>query len=253
MERKIILEDDSLFLEDYQLKMLEINRPHSFLPVKGRGINGKSKYVYLINTKQNLLAAYKTSHVSGIELEQLLLSIKTCIEEAERYLLEVDRIMLDPEHIYVDRGKYYFCYYPPKEGTLHGDFQELAEFVVKNADYSDDACVRMAFSLHKEALKESGDIFAAIDTCIAEGREKDRKMKDRKNYEHREMADRVAETSVYGENPKGYGNLGRAAFDKDSFDESDSAFGSMKRLFWKKKRLHWSDMDDLYIKQEDLY
>ena len=34
------------------------------------------------------------------------------LKEAERYLLDIHCILMDPEYIFYEEGRYYFCYYP---------------------------------------------------------------------------------------------------------------------------------------------
>ena len=40
MERKITIEEKERYQEDYQMRMLKVNRPEGLLRVRGRGVDG---------------------------------------------------------------------------------------------------------------------------------------------------------------------------------------------------------------------
>ena len=46
MERRITVEEASIYEEDYQMRMLEANDIEGILKVRGRGMNGNSCYDY---------------------------------------------------------------------------------------------------------------------------------------------------------------------------------------------------------------
>ena len=56
MERKITIEEEELYQEDYQIRMLKINHPEGLLEIGGRGMNGKSYYDYNVSGKISVKA-----------------------------------------------------------------------------------------------------------------------------------------------------------------------------------------------------
>ena len=155
MERKITIEESVPYTEDYQNKMLEENQVEGLLEMHGRGMDDKSCYDYDVSGKVSMKALYEKHTMSGEEIKILLKSILRVVKEVERYLLNVNCILMDPEYIFYTEEKYYFCYYPPKEKSLWERFHHLSEYLVKCADYQDKECVQIVFLLHKETMKEN--------------------------------------------------------------------------------------------------
>ena len=137
MERKITIEESVPYTEDYQNKMLEENQVEGLLEMHGRGMDDKSCYDYDVSGKVSMKALYEKHTMSGEEIKILLKSILRVVKEVERYLLNVNCILMDPEYIFYTEEKYYFCYYPPKEKSLWEGFHHLSEYLVKCADYQD--------------------------------------------------------------------------------------------------------------------
>ena len=88
------------------------------------------------------------------------------VREAEVYLLDVHRILLKPEYIFFEEGRFYFCYYPPARQDLWEEFHRLTEYFVKEADYQDKEAVRMIFLLHKGTMEENYSMEKLIKECF---------------------------------------------------------------------------------------
>ena len=166
MERKITIEESVPYTEDYQNKMLEENQVEGLLEMHGRGMDDKSCYDYDVSGKVSMRALYEKHTMSGEEIKILLKSILRVVKEVERYLLNVNCILMDPEYIFYTEEKYYFCYYPPKEKSLWEGFHHLSEYLVKCADYQDKECVQIVFLLHKETMKENYSLEQIIKECV---------------------------------------------------------------------------------------
>ena len=173
MERKITIEESVPYTEDYQNKMLEENQVEGLLEMHGRGMDDKSCYDYDVSGKVSMKALYEKHTMSGEEIKILLKSILRVVKEVERYLLNVNCILMDPEYIFYTEEKYYFCYYPPKEKSLWEGFHHLSEYLVKCADYQDKECVQIVFLLHKETMKENYSLEQIIKECVKEEEEND--------------------------------------------------------------------------------
>ena len=99
MERKITIEESVPYTEDYQNKMLEENQVEGLLEMHGRGMDDKSCYDYDVSGKVSMKALYEKHTMSGEEIKILLKSILRVVKEVERYLLNVNCILMDPEYI----------------------------------------------------------------------------------------------------------------------------------------------------------
>ena len=171
MERKITIEEAEPYTEDYQNRMLEENYVEGLLEMSGRGMDDKSCYDYDVSGKVSMKALYEKHTISGEEIKRLLKSILSVVKEVERYLLDVNHILMDPEYIFYAEEKYYFCYYPPGNKSLWEGFHHLSEYLVKCADYQDQECVQMIFLLHQETMKENYSLEQIIRECIKEEEE----------------------------------------------------------------------------------
>lgn len=168
MERKITIEEHVLYKEDYQMKMLKANSLERFLKVGGRGMNGSSYYDYDVSGKLSLKAMYARAKLQTEDIRLLLAQLGNAIRETEKYLLDKDCILLEPEYIFFEEGSFYFCYYPPAQQDIWEAFHVLTEYLVKVADYQDQECVRLVFLLHKETMEENYSLEKLIEACQEE-------------------------------------------------------------------------------------
>ena len=108
MERKITIEESVPYTEDYQNKMLEENQVEGLLEMHGRGMDDKSCYDYDVSGKVSMKALYEKHTMSGEEIKILLKSILRVVKEVERYLLNVNCILMDSGVYFLHRRKVLF-------------------------------------------------------------------------------------------------------------------------------------------------
>ena len=109
MERKITIEEEAVYSEDYQMRMLCENQPEGLLAVKGRGIDGTSCYDYNVSGKISLQAMFERTKICADDLKLFLRQFLSVIRETEKYLLNIHCILLEQEYIFYEEEKYYFC------------------------------------------------------------------------------------------------------------------------------------------------
>ena len=217
MERKITIEESVPYTEDYQNKMLEENQVEGLLEMHGRGMDDKSCYDY---------------DVSG---------------KVERYLLNVNCILMDPEYIFYTEEKYYFCYYPPKEKSLWEGFHHLSEYLVKCADYQDKECVQIVFLLHKETMKENYSLEQIIKECVKE--EEENVLAEDKNTDL--GAEEEKEGNTYFDRTE-HDWIASQEMGSTILRETENLWTPMKRFLHRRRKPKWGDWDGLYIEEEDL-
>lgn len=240
MERRITIEEKEFYREDYQMRMLRANHMEELLDVRGRGVDGNSCYEYDVSGKISVKAMYERGKISGEDVKNLLTSLKAAIAKTEEYLLDIHRILLDPEYIFYADGRYYFCYYPPADQDLWEKFHLLTEYLVKQADYGDQECVRMVFLLHKETMEENYDLEELIRKCL-----------------QKETVEKQTEEE--------HSDTGEAEYDSREHDwiteqemgslilkETENMWRPVKRFLNRHKRQKWGDFDGLYIEEEEL-
>ena len=89
-----------------------------------------------------------------MEMKQLIVDLLSAIENLEKYMLDGNKILLQPEYIFRDRQLYYFCYYPAHQENAKEAFHQLMEFLVVKVDERDDKGVRFAYTFHKATMDE---------------------------------------------------------------------------------------------------
>ena len=135
MERKITIEEEAVYKEDYQMRMLKVNHLEGILKMGGRGVNNSSFYDYDVSGKMSMKAMFERSKIGAEDIKIFLRDFKTAVKEVETFLLNIHCILLKPEYIFYEEGKYCFCYYPPAKQDIWAEFHVLTEYFVKQADY----------------------------------------------------------------------------------------------------------------------
>ncbi len=251
MERKITIEEKIFYKEDYQIRMLRANHLNGILKMGGRGMNENSYYDYDVSGKISMKAMFARSKISAEDIKMFLRDLKNVVREVETFLLNIHCILLKPEYIFYEDGKYFFCYYPLARQDLWEELHELTEYFVKQADYQDQEGVRMVFLLHKKTMDENYSLEKLAAECIqmssedecARGEESDRE----DNWEDpgmKESADR--EEYIRKRDWITEGEMGNAVI-----RETDTLWTPVKRLLNKRRKSKWGDWDGIHIEEED--
>lgn len=131
----LILELQMLYEEDYQMKMMQANKIEGLLPVMGKGIEEKSQYFYEISEMTPLKSIYEKAELEQEDLERFLMQFTGVLNHVQRYLLDINRILLEPEYIYCKDEKYYFCYLPVQKAEIWKEFHRLTEYFVSKISH----------------------------------------------------------------------------------------------------------------------
>ena len=126
-----------LYTEDYQIRMLRENRVQGMLPISARGEGETTVYEYDITGMISLRQYYKQKKISGKEMNGFLKQIQEAVEETERFLLNPNRLLLDPDYIFCEDGICRFCYFPQGKEDIRMSFHRLMDDFVQWTDYQD--------------------------------------------------------------------------------------------------------------------
>ncbi len=237
MERKITIEEETSYKEDYQMRMLKMNEIEGILPVKGRGIDNHSYYDYNVSGKVSMKAMFERSKITAEDIKNFLKQFKNTVISVEEHLLNIHCILIDPEYIFYEAERFYFCYYPLAENDLWGKFHALTEYFVKQADYADKECVRLVFLLHKETMTENYSLEKLVYECVKEKEEESEQQVAKEPFiydteEHDWIAEQEKGSSI--------------------LKETENMWTPVKKFLSKRKRPKWGDWDGLYIDEEEL-
>lgn len=262
MERKITIEEPKVYREDYQMKMLYMNEIDGLLPVTGRGLNESSFYDYNVSGKVSMKAMYEKNKLSGEDLKIFLHHFLVTVQEVEKYLLNVHCILLEPEYIFYEEKKFYFCYYPLEKRDIWERFHTLTEYFVKKTDYEDKESVRITFVLHKETLEENYSLEKIVKECVKESgsteKETDFQKFDTMHYfkdtggEEISVIPQSLNTSSIGYDTSQYDWIHSQNQGNLIMEETENMWTPVKRFLNRHKKPKWGDWDGLYIEEEEL-
>ena len=169
----LVLEEAVIYNEDYQVQMIAVNEITGLLPLKAQGINERSRYYYVINGKISLKAMYEKSKIGKRDLVLFLNQFLQTVRAVYDHMLNINRIILEPEFIFYEEEQFYFCYYPLGNEELNIRFHRLTEYIVRQIDYEDQEVICMAYELHKKTMTENYSIEHVIGE-ISQEREEER-------------------------------------------------------------------------------
>ena len=162
----MILEADAEETEDYRIIMLKENDIPGVLKTDVRYVDNKSQYYYDISSKTSFKMLHEKIQLTLEDMKGLVRDLLEVIHTLKKYMLDEKSILLEPEYIFCENGKYYFCYYPPCERNIEKEFHRLTEFFVREVNYKDEEGVRFAYTLHKATMEDNYSIEEIMSRLI---------------------------------------------------------------------------------------
>lgn len=248
----LIREVSGLYKEDYQMRMFKENHIEGFLSVRGRGIEEKSIYEYDISEKISMKTVYEKKKITAREMKNFLYQLRSAIEKASEYFLDVNHIMLEPEYIFCENEKFAFCYFPESGKDIWIEFHKLMEYFVQWTDYQDSSSVKTAFLLHKETMEENYSLKRIIDK-IEEGE----KYPEETYETMRRAAREKRQEQLYGEESESsyetaeHDWITSQEMGSKILRETDNLWTPVKRFLQKHRKPKWGDWDGIYIDDEE--
>lgn len=218
-----VVEGEEQEEEDYQVAMLRENKISGLLPMHVRYVDNRSQYYYDISGMQSLKAKYEKEKLKYADIQKLIKELLAAMEEAKTYMLDGEKILLDPNYIYSEKDRYYFTYYPSCNLDIKEEFHKLTEFFVREVDYQDREGVHWAYTLHKSTMEEHYSIQKIMEDL------KNEETVPKIHYVER-MEQQVEEPPIVAEKP--------------------DMWEPVKRLLERKKKEKWGRWDDIHIEEE---
>ena len=169
--------------DNYQARMLEANEIAGLLKMKGSGRDGKSRYTYRIANGMSIEKKYSIREMKRRDVEELIEGLLKTVEAVAGHLLSPDGLILSPDLIFTNNGRYYFCYLPVSceeyRVPLCSAFHQLTEYLVKRLDYHDTSGIFLVYKLHRETMKDSYE----LKNILEESRKEEKRYRIKKNHE----------------------------------------------------------------------
>ena len=125
--------------DDYEVKMLMLNTPEYFLHITMNYIDEKNSIYYDISSKQQLSKLFEYGKVTMEDVKSLFDNISRMVRVVDEYMLNLDRVILNPQDIYVSLSdkKYSFMYSPVAgEKYFYDKMRSLFEYILERFDHS---------------------------------------------------------------------------------------------------------------------
>lgn len=166
----------------YQYCMISRGGIKGLLPCSLRYLDGGAYLYYDITSKQNLIQYHQKGNVSREWLLDFVDSLRKLQRELERFLLQEENVIWDPQHIFQDleNNVFSYVYVPYYEGK--NQFLQLLAFLIEKIDYDDSQLVECVYRMYEQVEKNGEDYLKEQifkDVKVLEKKEKPQKEKNR--------------------------------------------------------------------------
>ena len=145
----ILSGEEEFYEESYEIEMIMKNTPKTILPMHALRMDGELQLFYDVSSKQSLKDCAERAKLAAGTVQLLFEAICELKKEVKDYLLDMENILLDLEHIYTKEGTFYFCYCPWKNQDILDAFRNMLEQILGNLDYRDTKGVELTYHLYQ--------------------------------------------------------------------------------------------------------
>jgi len=142
----------------YQYCILSRGGIKGLLPCSLRYVDGGAWLYYDITSKQNLVQFHQKGKVSREWLLDFVDGIRKLQKELERFLLQEENVIWEPQHVFQDleNNVFTFMYVPYYNGE--NQFLRLVSFLVEKIDYDDSELVECVYKMY-EQVEKNGETY----------------------------------------------------------------------------------------------
>ena len=216
----LILEDEEGEKEDYQIIMLQENDIEGVLKTNVRYVDNQSHYYYDVSGKTSFKALHEKINLRCEDIKKLVRDLLQVIQTVQKYMLDGKCILLEPEYIFCEGDKYFFCYFPPRKQDIRVEFHRLTEFFVREVNYKDEEGVHLAYTLHKATMEDNYSIEEIMNRFIQE----------------KEMIEEGQEEMFIVDYSE---QIEKSSIEESIIEEKDNMWEPVRRFLEKSKRRLW--------------
>ncbi len=149
----------------YQLKMIKENKIDHFLDIQICNFNGENQIYYNISGKQTIKCIFEKKEMEAEDILQILIGIKSALEQMENYLLCADAVIINPEYMYIHAatGKLFLCFYPFQDKPIHIAIRELSEYLLNHLNHEDETAVAIGYQFYRSTREENFSFMSIIE------------------------------------------------------------------------------------------
>lgn len=142
---------------EYEIHMLEENQIPGFMDCVRKKINGKDRYYYEITSRQSLAQICENEALTIAHLQILLHCLYQALLQMDPYLLDGNKIVLEPELIYLDieSREAVFCYWPLCGKTIQDSFRIFASYLLYHLERTDTEAVLLMYEINRKVQEKN--------------------------------------------------------------------------------------------------
>mgnify|MGYP003303002061 CR=1 FL=1 len=159
----ILSSGEKQYEESYETEMIMKNAPGTLLPLHVLRVDGEVQLFYDVSAKQTLKDCAVRVKLSGKIIRDLFKAIDQMIGEMKNYLLDMESVLLDLQHIYTKEGGFFFCYCPWEKREVLASLRNMLEEILGNLDYHDTEGVELAYHLYQSACRGDFHIIKILE------------------------------------------------------------------------------------------
>ena len=184
---------------EYELHMLEENQIPGFLDCVRKKINGKNQYYYEITSRQSLTQICESEPLTAESIRLLLYCLYQALQQMDPYLLDGNKIVLEPEMIYLDieSREAFFCYWPLCGKTIQESFRMLASYLLYHLERSDTEAVLLMYEINRKVQEKN---FALLDLLQEKMQAAEQNRKPENQYREKDISERNSQENIQEEN-----------------------------------------------------
>ena len=130
-------------------RMAELTAPAGLLRMERRETEAGQEYRYAIDGLKSLENSLATGRLEAAEIRDLMHSLYRVSNELKEYLLDPDRLFLEPGLIFRGREDWRFCYDPSRQEDFFSQLQKLSRYLLKKCDHGDEETSHIAYELFR--------------------------------------------------------------------------------------------------------
>lgn len=147
----------NLYIKDYRIKMVCNNSIDGLLNTHMQYVNNIPSFCYDISGLQSLSITLENTPLDYELLTRIIYEIYNLIFSCEKYMLDTDKLLLEPEYIFLcsNNSSVKICYLPLKTTDFTSSMRKLFDYFLRHIDHSDEKCVYTAYSIHNHCVTGS--------------------------------------------------------------------------------------------------
>ena len=243
------------YKENYQIRMLNSNNISGLMKVKGSGRDGQTRYTFRINGGNSMEKEFAGKEMKKEDVVTFTKDLIDTVDDLREHLLDPDGLLLSPELVFIQEGRYRFCYLPVSEAEerqpLCASFHVMTEYFVKNLDYQDTAGILFVYKMHKETIRGNYELKKIIEAC----REEEKIWETEQNTKTQKESS-LPEGAVFSLNEEGgeketqQERKYQRKTDTEMIKEKPVKYGLIKKAVNRIKTGRWGEWDDLITEMD---